>query len=136
MIDQERQTICKYGNFDVVLRMTSEDVLSIAVENTKTLERYNRTINPEYILQQDHFFQSVFEGAQDVYDDLKAVGNEIVVEEEALLFNYFYGNNKKVRRISIQLLREDIDRVELAHLKADKMKEHFTAQLLQNKSRQ
>jgi hypothetical protein len=111
--------------------MASENMLSVAVENTETLEKYNRTINPEYISQQDPFFQSVLEGAQDVYDYLRALGNEIVVEKEALLFSYRYGNNKKVKRISIQLLREDIDRVELAHLKADKMKEHFTAQLLQ-----
>jgi hypothetical protein len=107
--------------------MASKDVLSIAVENTETLEKYSRTINPEYISQQDPFFQSVFEGAQDVYEYLRAVGNEIVVEEEALLFSYLYGNNKTTKRISIQLLREDIDRVELAHLKADKMKEHFIA---------
>jgi hypothetical protein len=42
-----------------------------------------------------------------------------------------FGNNNRVRRISIQLLREAIDRVEFAHLKADKMREHFTAMLLQ-----
>jgi hypothetical protein len=115
--------------------MSSKDVLSIAVENSETLEKYNQTINREYISQQDPFFQSVFERAQDVYDYLRVVSNEIVIEEEVLLFNFLYGNNKKVRRISIQLLRGDIDRVELAHLKADKMKELFTAQLLQKDSK-
>jgi hypothetical protein len=111
--------------------MAAEDVLSIAVENTETLEKYSRVINREYISQQDIFFQANFEGAQDVCDNLKISFNEIVIEGDTLLFNYMYGNNKKVRIIRIQLLREAIDRAEFAHLKADKMKEHFTAQLLQ-----
>jgi hypothetical protein len=88
--------------------MSAEDVLSIAVKNTETLEKYNRAINQEYILQQDTFFQGVFEGAEDVYDYLKTSFNEIVVKGNILLFNYEYGKNK-LRRISIQLLREAID---------------------------
>jgi hypothetical protein len=132
MIDTERQATfrgqCK--QFAISLQMSAEDVLSIAVENTETLEKYNRVINREYISQQDNFFQANFEGAQYVYDYLKTSFNEIVVEGDTLLFNYEYGKNK-VNRISIQLLREAIDPVEFAHLKADKMKEHFTAQLLQ-----
>jgi hypothetical protein len=56
--------------------------------------------------------------------------NEIVIEGELLLFDYRYGKGK-VKRISIQLLKEDIDPVEQAHLKVEKMREHFTAQLFQ-----
>jgi transcriptional accessory protein Tex/SPT6 len=81
-------------------------------------------------LQQDPFFQINFEEAQYVYDYLKASINEIVVEGDTLFFNYEYGKNR-VRRISIQLLREAIDPVEFAHLKTQKMTEHFTAQLFQ-----
>jgi hypothetical protein len=110
--------------------MSSEDTLSIAAENTETLEKYNRVIDREYISQQDAFFQANFEEVQDVYDYLKISFNEIVVEGDTLLFNYEYGKNK-IKRISIHLLRETIDPVEFAHLKADKMKEHFTALLLQ-----
>jgi hypothetical protein len=84
-------------------------------------------------LQQDIFFQANFEGAQDVYDYLKISFNEIVVEGDTLFFNYEHGKNR-VRRISIQLLREAMDPIEFAHLKADKMKEHFTALLLQKDS--
>jgi hypothetical protein len=40
--------------------MSSEDVLSIAVDNTQTLERYRRDINQEYIMQQDASFQRIF----------------------------------------------------------------------------
>jgi hypothetical protein len=132
MIDAERQATFRgqYKQFAISLQMSAEDVLSIAVENTETFEKYNRVINREYISQQDPFFQTIFEGAEDVYDFLKASFNEIVVEGDILLFNYRHGNNK-VKRISIQLLREAMDPVEFAHLKADKMKEHFTALLLQ-----
>jgi hypothetical protein len=119
----------QYEQFAISLQMSAEDVLSIAVENTETLEKYNRVINREYISQQDTFFQANFEEVQDVYDYLNTSFNEIVLEGDILLFNYRYGN--KVKRISIQLLRETIDPVEFAHLKADKMKEHFTALLLQ-----
>jgi hypothetical protein len=132
MIDAERQATFRgqYKQFTISLRMSAEDVLSIAVENTETLEKYSRSINREYISQQDIFFQANFEEVQDVYDYLKISFNEIVIEGDILLFNYRYGNNK-VKRISIQLLRETMDPVEFAHLKADKMKEHFTALLLQ-----
>jgi hypothetical protein len=132
MIDAERQATFRgqYKQFAISLQMSAEDVLSIEVENTETLEKYNRIIDREYISQQDPFFQVNFEEAQYVYDYLKASINEIVVEGDTLLFNYEFGKNR-VRRISIQLLRETIDPVEFAHLKADKMKEHFTALLLQ-----
>jgi hypothetical protein len=60
--------------------MSSEDTLSIAVENTQTLERYNLSIDHDYISQQGIFFQANFEGAQYVYDYLKTSFNEIVVE--------------------------------------------------------
>jgi hypothetical protein len=40
--------------------MSSEDTLSITVENTQTLDRYHRTVDREYISQQDAFFQGVF----------------------------------------------------------------------------
>jgi hypothetical protein len=111
--------------------MSAEDTLSIAVENTQTLEKFNRAINREYISQQDTFFQGVFEGAEDVYDCLKASFSQIVIKGEFLIFDMEYGKNKRVKRISIQLLRETMDPIEFAHLKAEKMKEHFTAQLLQ-----
>jgi hypothetical protein len=111
--------------------MSAEDTLSIAVENTETLDRYNRAINCEFISQQDNFFQCVFERAGDVYDCLKASLSQILIEGEFLIFDMEYGKNKRVKRISIQLLRETMDPVEFAHLKADKMKEHFTAQLFQ-----
>jgi hypothetical protein len=132
MIDTERQATFRgqYKQFAISLRMSAEDVLSIAVENTETFEKYNRVINREYISQQDPFFQGVFEGAEDVYDFLKASFSKILIDGEFLLFDMEYGN-KKIKRISIQLLREAIDPVEFAHLKADKMKEHFTALLLQ-----
>jgi hypothetical protein len=52
------------------------------------------------------------------------------MEGDTLLFNYEFSKNR-VKRIRIQLLRETIDPVEFAHLKADKMREHFTALLLQ-----
>jgi hypothetical protein len=64
-------------------------------------------------LQQDNFFQSVFEGAHEVYDCLKASINQIVFEGELLSFDYEYGINKKVRRISIQLLKEGAKGIEL-----------------------
>jgi hypothetical protein len=132
MIDAEMQATFRgqYKQFAISLRMSSEDTLSIAVENTETLEKFNRSVDREYVSQQDIFFQANFEGAEDVYDYLKISFNEIVVEGDILFFNYEYGKNK-VKRISIQLLRETIDPVEFAHLKADKMKEHFTALLLQ-----
>jgi hypothetical protein len=132
MIDAEMQATFRgqYKQLAISLLMSSEDTLSIAVENTENLEKYNRAINREYISQQDNFFQANFEEAQDVYDYLKISFNEIVIEGDTLFFNYEYGKNK-VKRINIQLLRETIDRVEFAHLKADKMREHFTALLLQ-----
>jgi hypothetical protein len=52
--------------------MSPENTLSITIENTDTLERSGQTIDREYISQQDNFFQTVFEGAHDVYDYLKA----------------------------------------------------------------
>jgi folate-dependent tRNA-U54 methylase TrmFO/GidA len=110
--------------------MSSEDTLSVAVENSHTLQKYSQSINREYISQQDTFFQSVFEEALDIYDYLRTIINEIVIEGELLLFDYRYGKSK-VKRISIQLLKEDIDPVEQAHLRAEKMREHFTAQLFQ-----
>jgi hypothetical protein len=132
MIDEERQAAFRgqYKEFGITLRMSSEDVLSIAVENTLTLERFSRDINREYISQQDTFFQSVFEGVKDIYEYLRNVVNEIVIEGELLLFDFRYGNNK-VKRIGIQLIREDINEVELANRKMEKMQENFTAQLLQ-----
>jgi predicted RNase H-like nuclease (RuvC/YqgF family) len=111
--------------------MSSEDVLSIAVEKTQTLERFSRGIDQEYISQQDTFFQSVFEGVKEIYDYLKAEINEVVVDGQFLVFNFRYGNNR-VKRIKIQLIREDIDQMELANRKMEKMQERFTTQLLQN----
>jgi hypothetical protein len=81
-------------------------------------------------LQQTNFFQGGFEGGKDVYDFLKVSFSKILIEGEFLLFDMEYGN-KKIKRISIKLLREAIDPIEFAHLKAEKMKEKFTAQLLQ-----
>jgi hypothetical protein len=104
--------------------MSSEDVLSIAVDNTRTLERFSRDIDYEYISQQDAFFQTVFEEVSDIYDYLRTVVNEFVVEGELLVFNYRHGNNK-VKKIKIQLIRKDIDRVELANRKIDKMQERL-----------
>jgi hypothetical protein len=109
--------------------MCSEDMLSIAVENTHSFEKYSRTIDHEYISQQENFFQTVFERVQDIYDYLTASIHEIVIEGEILFFDYEYGKNK-VRRISIQLVKEEVDRVELAHLKVERMEKHFTTQLL------
>jgi hypothetical protein len=40
--------------------MSSEDTLSITVENTETLEKYSRSIDGKYISQQDNFFQANF----------------------------------------------------------------------------
>jgi hypothetical protein len=68
--------------------------------------------------------------APDVYDYLKASFNQIIVDGDILFFNYEYGKNK-VKRISIQLLRAAINPIEFAHLKVDKMKEHFTTLLIQ-----
>jgi uncharacterized membrane protein len=110
--------------------MSSEEVLSIAVDNTRTLERYSRDIDYEYISQQDTFFQSVFEEVKDIYDYLKSVINEVVVDGQFLVFNYRHGNNR-VKRIKIQLTSEGIDRVELVNRKMEKMQEQLTAQLLQ-----
>jgi hypothetical protein len=117
MIDQEKQAPFRgqYKQFAISLRMSSEDTLSIAVENTQTLNRYSRAIDREYISQQDTFFQSVFEKAQYVYDYLKTSFNEIIVEGDSLLFNYEIGKNR-FRRISIQLLREAREPAEFAHL--------------------
>jgi uncharacterized protein YtpQ (UPF0354 family) len=103
--------------FAFSLRMSAEDVLSIAVENTETLERYSRAINREYISQQEPSFQAVFKGASDVYDYLKTSFHKIVVNGDALYFNHDNGNCR-VRRINIQLLREIREPVELEHLKA------------------
>jgi hypothetical protein len=63
MIDAEMQATFRgqYKQFVISLQMSSEDTLSIAVENTETLEKYSRVINREYISQQDNFFQSIFE---------------------------------------------------------------------------
>jgi hypothetical protein len=108
--------------------MSSEDVLSIAIDNTQTLERYSRDINQEYIMQQDTSFQKIFGSAKDVYDYLRTVINEVVVDGNFLVFNYRHRNNR-IKRIKIQLMREDIDRVELANLKMEKMQEPFTTQL-------
>jgi hypothetical protein len=40
--------------------MSSEDVLSIVVDNTQTLERFSGDIKHEYIMQQDASFQRIF----------------------------------------------------------------------------
>jgi hypothetical protein len=80
--------------------MSSEDVLSIAVENTQTLERYSRDINQEYISQQDTFFQEIFEEAKHIYNYLKAVINEVLVDGQFLVFNFRYGIIR-VKRIKI-----------------------------------
>jgi hypothetical protein len=134
MIEAGRQATFRgqYKQFAISLQMSAEDVLSIAVENTETFEKYSRVINREYISQQDPFFQSIFEGAEDVYDCLKVSFNQILIEGEFLLLDYEHGKNKRIKRISIQLMRETMDPIEFAHLKADKMKEHFTALLLQH----
>jgi hypothetical protein len=110
--------------------MSSEDILSIAVDNTRTLERYSRDIDHEYIMQQDASFQRIFEEVKDIYDYLKSVINEVVIDGQFLVFNYRHRNNR-VKRIRIQLIKEDIDRVELTNRKMEKMQELFTAQLLQ-----
>jgi hypothetical protein len=110
--------------------MSSEDVLSVAVENTRTLERYSRDINPEYIMQQDASFQRIFGEVKDIYDYLKAEINEVVVDGQFLVFNYRHRNNR-VKRIRIELIREDIDQMGLANLKMEKMDERLTVQLLQ-----
>jgi uncharacterized membrane protein len=81
-------------------------------------------------MQQDASFQRIFEEAKDIYDYLKAAISSVVVDGQLLVFNYRHRNNR-VKRIRIQLIREDIDRVELANLKMEKMQERFTAQLLQ-----
>jgi hypothetical protein len=93
------------------------------------LERYIRDIDHEYILQQDTFFQGIFGEAKDIYDHLKAIVSEVVVDGQFLVFNYRHGNNR-VKRIRIQLIGEGIDRVELANRKMEKMQENFTTQLL------
>jgi hypothetical protein len=80
--------------------MTAEDILSIAVENTETLERYSRDINQEYISQQDTSFQRIFEEPKDVYDYLRTGTNEVVVDGQFLVFNYRHRNNR-VKRIKI-----------------------------------
>jgi hypothetical protein len=79
-------------------------------------------------MQQDTSFQKIFGSAKDVYDYLRTVINEVVVDENFLVFNYRHRNNR-IKRIKIQLMREDIDRVELANLKMEKMQEPFTTQL-------
>jgi peptidoglycan hydrolase CwlO-like protein len=56
--------------------------------------------------------------------------NTTVVDGQLLVFNYRHLNNR-VKRIQIQLTKEDIDRVELTNRKMEKMQEQFTAQLLQ-----
>jgi hypothetical protein len=133
MIDVKRQTTFKgqYKQFAISLMMSSEDTLSIVVENTENLEKYSCAINREYILQQEPFFQSIFEGAKDVYDCLKDSFSQILIEGEFILLDYRHEDNNRVRRISIQLFSEATDRIEFSHLNADKMKKHFTAQLLQ-----
>jgi hypothetical protein len=110
--------------------MSSEDVLSVAVENTRTLERYSRDINNEYIMQQDASFQRIFREVKDIYDYLRTIVNAIVVDGQFLVFNFRHRNNR-VKRIKIQLIREDIDQMGLANLKMEKMQERLTAQLLQ-----
>jgi hypothetical protein len=72
------------------------------------LERFSRDIDHEYISQQDAFFQTVFEEIKDIYDYLKTIINEAVVDGQLLVFNYRHGNNR-VKRIRIQLIREDIN---------------------------
>jgi hypothetical protein len=78
--------------------MSSEDVLSIAVEDTQTLERFSRDINQEYIMQQDTSFQRIFEEAKNIYDYLRTVINEVVIDGQFLIFNYRHRNNR-VKRI-------------------------------------
>jgi hypothetical protein len=78
--------------------MSSEEVLSIAVENTQTLERYSRDISQEYISQQDTSFQKIFEEPKDVIDYLRTGTNEVVVDGQFLVFNYRHRNNR-VKRI-------------------------------------
>jgi hypothetical protein len=80
--------------------MSSEDVLSIAVDNTQTLERYSRDINYEYILQQDTSFQKSFKEAKDTYDRLKTEFNSVVVDGHFLVFNYRYSRSR-VKRVKI-----------------------------------
>jgi hypothetical protein len=84
--------------------MSSEDVLSIVVDNNQTLERFSGDINHKYISQQDASFQKIFGESKDVYDYLKAVIGSVVVDGQLLVFNYRHGNNR-VKRIKIQLIR-------------------------------
>jgi hypothetical protein len=102
MIDEENRATFRgqYKQFAISLQMSAEDVLSIAVENTQTLERYSRELSYEYIMQQDTFFQTVFEEAKNIYDYLKAEINEVVVDGQFLVFNYRHDNNR-VKRIRI-----------------------------------
>jgi hypothetical protein len=51
-------------------------------------------------MQQDTFFQTVFEEAKNIYDYLKAEINEVLVDGQFLVFNYRHGNNR-VKRIKI-----------------------------------
>jgi hypothetical protein len=90
--------------------MSSDDILSIAVEDTRTLERYSRGINQEYIMQQDTSFQRIFEEPKDIYDYLKAspslyltvdsikAVDSTAVDREFLVFNYRYSRSR-VKRI-------------------------------------
>jgi hypothetical protein len=74
------------------MQISADDVLSIAVDNTQTLERYSRDIDQEYISQQDTFFQNVFEKTKDIYDYLKAEINEVV--QPFLLLDYEFNRRQ------------------------------------------
>jgi hypothetical protein len=75
------------------------DPPAIAVENTQTLERYSRDINHEYIMQAASF-QRIFEEAKEIYEYLKVVINEVIVDGQFLVFNFRLRNNR-VKRIRI-----------------------------------
>lgn len=110
-----------YKNFHLSLQLAPRtEVLRINVENTLSLEKYHKVIDPIYLELRDNL--NCFKDPFELYDFIHDNFDKVTVEDGAIKFTYVWGRAvPRKRDIVIDLKKEDVSGLELANLRIDKL---------------